>query len=307
LCANLRPPTIAGVSAEFDRLLAAQSGVVTAAQALTLLTRRELESQVKHTVLQKVWRGVYARGELTTALRLRGLDLAAGTRVTACLHTAATAYGFGTEQSTDLHVLNPVGRRLRSTDGLVVHRREGAPVRVFAGRPATTPSWTAIEVARGLRRPRALATLDAALRSGTCTRSELARAVDLQAGRRGIVNARDLLDLASPLAESPMESEARLVMIDGGLPPPVLQYEVVDLNGRVWRLDFAWPEFRVAAEYDGVDWHSGPDAFRRDRRRSTSVQDLGWEIVSIISEDVRYRPAELVRRIEMRLERARAA
>jgi hypothetical protein len=30
---------------------------------------------------------------------------------------------------------------------------------------------------------------------------------------------RDLLGFASPKAESPMESEARLVMIDGGLPP----------------------------------------------------------------------------------------
>jgi hypothetical protein len=30
----------------------------------------------------------------------------------------------------------------------------------------------------------------------------------------------------------------------------------VDLQGWAWRLDFAWPELRVAAEYDGVDWHS---------------------------------------------------
>jgi hypothetical protein len=109
------------------------------------------------------------------------------------------------------------------------------------GRPATAPAWTAIEVARGLRRPRALATLDAALRSASCSRDELTRMLRLQSGRRGVVNVRELLPLASPLAESPMESEARLVMIDGGLPDPVLQYEVVDLEGNVWRLDFAWP------------------------------------------------------------------
>jgi hypothetical protein len=292
------------MDAELCRLLDQQGGVVTSAQALTSLTRRGLEGQLNNGELQRIWYGIYGRGEVTTALRLRGLDLAAGTTVAACMGTAAAAYGFDTERTADLHILNPGGRRLRSTDGLVVHRREGAPLARVGGRPATAPAWTAIEVARGLRRPRALATLDAALRSGTCSRDDLDNAVRRQSGRRGIVNGRELLVLASQLAESPMESEARLVMIDGGLPPPVLQYEIVDAQGRLWRLDFAWPEFRVAAEYDGVDWHSGPDAFLRDRRRSAALQELAWVVVPIIAEDVRYRPGELIRRLETHLQRA---
>lgn len=290
--------------AEVSGLLDIQGGVVTTAQALTFLTRRGLEAHVNASELQQVWRGVYGRGEMTVALRLRGLDLACGTKVAVCLNTAAAAYGFDTEGHADLHVLNPGGRQLRSTEGLVVHRRAAAPLTEVAGRPATAPAWTAIEVARGLRRPRALATLDAALRSGRCSRDELVRTLRLQSGRRGVVNVRELLPLASPLSESPMESEARLVMIDGGLPPPVLQYEVVDLEGNVWRLDFAWPEYRVAAEYDGVDWHSGPGAFVRDRRRGAALQDLGWVVVPIIAGDVRYRPRELVARIERRFDRA---
>ncbi|BBZ49255.1 hypothetical protein H7H82_12885 [Mycobacterium heidelbergense] len=295
------------MNAELERLLDAQGGVVTSAQALTHLTRRGLEFGLKCGVLQKVWYGVYGRGEITDALRLRGLDLATGTTIAVCLSTAAAAYGFDTEEDRDLHVLNPGGQQLRPTRGLVVHRRAGAPLAIVAGRPATTPAWTAIEVARGLRRPRALATLDAALRGGTCDRDGLRRVLRRHSGRRGVVAARELLELASPLAESPMESEARLVMLDGGLPPPVLQYEIVDLTGRTWRLDFAWPACRVAAEYDGVDWHSGPDAFLRDRRRSAALQDLGWLVVPIVFGDVRYRPRELVARIERRLERASAA
>ncbi len=278
------------MNAELDRLLTVQGGVATSAQALTHLTRRGLEADLKCGVLQKIWYGVYGRGEITDALRLRGLDLATGTTIAVCLSTAAAAYGFDTEQDSDLHVLNPPGQLgappacggLRPTRGLVVHRRAGALLAIAAGRPAPTPAWTAIEVARGLRRGRALATLDAALRSGTCDRDELRRVLKRHSGRRGVVAARELLELASPLAESPMESEARLVMLDGGLPPPVLQYEVVDLQGCLWRLDFAWPEYRVAAEYDGVDWHSGPDAFFRDRRRAAAVQDLGWVVVPIV-------------------------
>jgi hypothetical protein len=297
-------PTIPGVNAELDQLLEAQGGVVTSAQALTYLTRRGLEADLKCGVLQQVWYGIYGRGELTDALRLRGLDLATGTTIAVCLSTAAACYGFDTELDRYLHVLNPVGQQLRPARGLVVHRREGAPLTIVDGRPVTTPAWTAIEVARGLRRGRALATLDAALRSGTCDRGELRRVLKRHARRRGVVAARELLELASPLAESPMESEARLVMIDGGLPPPVLQYEIVDLNGETWRFDFAWPEYRVAAEYDGVDWHSGPAAFHRDRRRGAAVQDLGWVVVPIVAEDVRYRPVELVARIERRLQQA---
>ncbi len=297
-------PTIPRVNAELDRLLDAQSGVVTSAQALSCLTRRGLEADLRCGVLQQVWYGIFGRGELTDALRLRGLDLATGTTIAVCLSTAAACHGFDTEVDRRLHVLNPIGQQLRPTRGLVVHRREGAPLTVAGGRPATTPAWTAIEVARGLRRGRALATLDAALRSGTCDHSELQRVLKQHARRRGVVAARELLELASPLAESPMESEARLVMIDGGLPPPVLQYEIVDFNGDTWRFDFAWPEYRVAAEYDGVDWHSGPAAFHRDRRRGAAVQDLGWVVVPIVAEDVRYRPVELVARIERRLQRA---
>ena len=104
-----------------------------------------------------------------------------------------------------------------------------------------------------------------------------------------------------------MESEARLAMIDGGLPTPEPQYEVVDGNGELRRLDFAWPDQRVAVEYDGMDWHSGPDAMRRDRRRQAALRDIDWVVIAIVFEDVRYRPWEFVRRIDAELCRARAA
>ncbi|HET7668220.1 MAG TPA: hypothetical protein VFK56_19570, partial [Mycobacterium sp.] len=183
---------------------------------------------------------------------------------------------FDTEDTVDLHVLNPPGGQLRCADGLMVHRRDVAPLVGVNGRLVTTPAWTAVEVARGLRRPRALATLDAALRSGRCGRAELWRAAVEQARRRGIVAVRELIPLADPLAESPMESEARLAMIDGGLPTPQLQYEI-------------------------------PDAMKRDRRRRTALEAVGWVIISIVFEDVRYRPWEFVARVDEHLRHPRAA
>ncbi|MGV0625456.1 DUF559 domain-containing protein [Mycolicibacter minnesotensis] len=288
------------------QLLERQGGVVTSAQALTVLTRRGLAAELKQGPLQKIWYGIYGDGEVSAEVSLRGLDLATGTTVAVCLGTAAAAYGFDTEESAVLHVLNPPGRQLRSADGLVVHRREGAPLSDVAGRPATAAAWTAIEVARALRRPRALATLDAALRSGACSRRELRRAVARQAGRRGIVAVRDLLPHADPLAESAMESESRLMMIDGGLPLPVLQHQIVDRDHRTWRVDFAWPGHRIAVEYDGVSWHEGPEAFVYERQRRAALQELGWVVIPIIADDVRRRPWQTVRRIETHLARAAA-
>jgi len=86
-----------------------------------------------------------------------------------------------------------------------------------------------------------------------------------------------------------------------------LQYEIIDGNGELRRVDFAWPEERVAAEYDGIDWHSGPEAMRRDRRRQAALQDVQWTVIPIVFEDVRYRAWDFVARIDLQLRRAHAA
>ncbi|MFI5511019.1 hypothetical protein ACIA48_26455 [Mycobacterium sp. NPDC051804] len=288
------------------QLFDAQGDVATTAQLLAIQTRSQLDKRIANGQLLRVWPGIYSRSEPDTSIRLRGVDLRAGERVAICLGTAAAAYGFDTEDVIDLHVLNPEGHQLRNSDGLFVHRREGAPICEVDGRLATTPSWTAIEVARSLGRARALATLDAALRSRSCDARQLCDAAAQQVGRRGIVMIRELIPLARPEAESPMESEARLAMIDGGVPPDVLQYEIVDRSGRTWRLDFAWPDRKVAVEYDGFDWHSDPDAFRKDRQKRAALQEMGWSLVSIVFDDVRHRTRDMLRRIEVALQRSRA-
>jgi hypothetical protein len=299
--------TIARMNDDLGRLLELQRGVATSGQILHCITRYAFDRMVDDGRLERMWQGIYCRGEPTDGARLLGVDLSCGRTVAVCLGTAAALHGFDTENTTTLHVINPPQCQLRSADGLSVHRREGAPLVVVDGRPVTAPAWTAVEVARGLRRPRAFATLDAALRSGTCERTDLWRAAVRQAGRRGIVAIRDLIPLADPRAESPMESELRLVVLDAGLPTPTLQHEVVDGNGQLRRLDLAWPEYRVAAEYDGVPWHSGADELRSDRVRQVALQDIDWVVISAMFDDVRYRPADLVARINHQLRRTRAA
>jgi hypothetical protein len=257
-----------------EELFAANGGVATTGQVLTVLTPKALEVGVRAGKLIRVRRGAYALKQPGVPVRLAALDLASGARVVACMQTAAQMYGFDTEPDDRLHILDP-GIRMRPSSELMVHQRIGAPLRKIQGRLATAPAWTAVEIARTIRRSRALAVLDAALHVECCTSAELSAAVDEQKGRRGIVHVRELVELADGRAESPMESEARLVFIDGGLPLPELQYEIVDLHGNLWRVDFAWPDYKVVAEYDSVEWRANPEGWKHDRMKTASLQECG--------------------------------
>jgi hypothetical protein len=282
------------------------SGLATTAELLSVISRKRLAGLVKAGRLIRVFHGVYACSEPDVVGKLAALDLLVGQPVVACMGTAAAIYGFDTENTSGIHVLDP-GIRLRPSVGLMVHQRIGAPLRRVDGRLATSPAWTAIEIARMLRRPRALATLDAALQVGACTAAELRATTAQQKGRRGIVRVRELMSYIDRRPESPMESEARLVFIDGGLPTPELRYNIVDRYGKLWRVDFAWPEALVAAEYDSVEWHIGRDALLHDRLKTARLQECGWTAIPMTVDDIRRDPLGLVARINAQLSRPRLA
>ncbi|CDO08410.1 type IV toxin-antitoxin system AbiEi family antitoxin domain-containing protein [Mycolicibacterium cosmeticum] len=286
------------------QLLADRGGVVTTAELLAVVSRQQLDRQVRKGALVKAWHGVYACPPMDLETRLAALDRFVGREAVVCLGTAARLYGFDVENTSAIHVLDP-GVRLRSKIGLTVHQRVGAPLKRVNGRLATAPAWTAVEVARALPRPRALATLDAAMRLTGCRHADLRRVVREQGGRRGIVAVRELVPLADPRAESAMESEARLVMIDHGVAPTHLQYEIRDRRGELWRLDFAWPHSGLVAEYDSDSWHSRPSEIRKDKRKLAAIQEMGWTVIPIISDDVRRHPQLLADRIATHLEMVR--
>ena len=64
---------------------------------------------------------------------------------------------------------------------------------------------------------------------------------------------------------------------------------------------------KLAVEYDGFDWHSDPESFRRDRQKRAALRELDWNMMSNVSDDVRRRPYDTVRQIKTERERERAA
>ena len=285
-----------------DELFALNNGLATTAQMLETMSYRSLAKRVRAGSVIRVWHGIYAQRPPCTLDRLAALDLLSGKSIVACMNTAAELHGFPTEADSRIHILDP-GVRMRPAAELMVHQRIGAPLCRVQGRLITAPAWTAVELARTLRRPRALAVLDAVLFNGCCTTADLHAALDEQKGRRGIVEVRGLIEYVDGRSESPMESEARLVFIDGGLPMPEVQYEIVDRCGKLWRVDFAWPHAMAVAEYESMEWHATPEALKHDRMKLARLQECGWTSVPLVVDDVRRHPAELVARMAAHLER----
>ncbi|WP_370584963.1 endonuclease domain-containing protein [Micromonospora sp. ANENR4] len=100
---------------------------------------------------------------------------------------------------------------------------------------------------------------------------------------------REVLALAEPLSESPMETRLRLLLLDAGLGPLVAQHEVRAGGRFVARVDLAWPALRLAVEYDG-DHHRERAHFRRDVARLNALRAAGWVVLRFTADDVLRRP-----------------
>jgi hypothetical protein len=106
-------------------------------------------------------------------------------------------------------------------------------------------------------------------------------------GHRGVVQLRNLTVFVTPQIESPAESLVLLQIVDAGLPVPVAQLLVRDEAGViVARLDFGYPEIRLAVEFDGVEFHSTPEQLAHDRRRRDRLKERGWTILVLTKDEV---------------------
>jgi hypothetical protein len=161
---------------------------------------------------------------------------------------------------------------------------EGDVVAWF-GLAVTAVARTIMDLAR-LDRRAGLVAADAALRERLVSKSELAVAAEQCAGWPGARAARDVAALASPLAESPLESLTRLCVLDAGLPAPQLQVRIVDpADGWSCRVDLLWPEQRVVLEVDGRLKYTDAELWR-EKRRQHRLERLDHRVVRAIWAEV---------------------
>ncbi|MET7373043.1 hypothetical protein [Micromonospora arida] len=148
--------------------------------------------------------------------------------------------------------------------------------------PRSDPGRAAWETAVWLDPVRAVAIVDSLLGQGLADRETLAAMAAGNADRPGARRARWVFDLADGRAESPPESQLRVRLVLGGLPRPAVQHPVRLPAGIVLHPDLAWPQYRVAVEYDGK-WHSDVEQLHRDRRRLNQLVAAGWLVLHVTS------------------------
>ncbi|HEX2773457.1 MAG TPA: DUF559 domain-containing protein [Micromonosporaceae bacterium] len=207
----------------------------------------------------------------------------------------SAAYLWGVDllaRDSRVSVVVPRSARMRSHPGLTAAHAvlPDTDVTRFAGIPVTTPVRTAFDLGRSGARVDALIAVDALLNRRVVKLEALRSYAAGHAGWPGTALLRELLSLAEPLSESPMETRLRLLLVDAGAPRPVAQYDVRDARGRfIARLDLAYPALRIALEYEG-DQHRERDHFRQDVSRLNALRAAGWIVLRFTADDVLRHP-----------------
>jgi len=130
------------------------------------------------------------------------------------------------------------------------------------------------------------AALDAMVRAGSIQMAHLAAAAEAGSGRWGVAKVRRAFPLVDPRAESAPESRVRVACALAGL-APVPQYEVRDEDGAfLARVDLAFPEARLAIEYEDAH-HFEDGQIVRDDERIARLVAAGWRVIRLSAADLR--------------------
>jgi len=261
-------------------------------------------AHLRSTAFRALARDLYAGPDVVLDHRTR----AAAVRLllpsaVVCGRSAAVLWGVPLAgPADDVEVTLPPGSTAGRVHGVAVRRRALRDAEVVVrGVPVTDLVRTGLDLAVAAPRDEAVALVDRFLRAVPVEQPELLAAAEADSAR-GARRAEAVVRLADGLAESPMETVVRLFLHRSRLPRPVAQFRVLHGGREVARVDFAWPEHRVALEYDGR-WHAGTEQFARDRARLNRLTAAGWRVVFVTAEDVRD-PAAVVARVAAELTRS---
>jgi very-short-patch-repair endonuclease len=264
-----------------------QHGVFTLTQVLGCgftrpLVRRLIERRVWEELASRVYR-VAASRPVDWRQRQMAFVLATG-GVSAGLAAAALHGLAGSPPEPEVLL----GRPTRRGDGALVHTTselDPADCTEVEGIPVTSVARTLLDVGGRLPIGMFEDLLDTAIVRRQVTIDRLRdRAEALWAPRRnGCAIVLELLAARDPrLRQAANVWEAKVLRIvrDLRLPRPEVNHRV-RVGGRVRFLDLAWPDVKVAIEFDGFVPHSTRQVFDDDRARQNDLVADGWTVFRV--------------------------
>lgn len=224
-------------------------------------------------------------------------------------------------ESSPVHVTVPRQSAKPERNGLVSHRSDLVPEEITCadGLRITSPWRTWCDLGSTASETDLVVLADALRRSvGLIAYVHEVLAVT-PGRRRGVRTLRAALARSVDGVDSPMETRLRLIFVTAGLPEPLVNHWVTRADGTpLHRPDLSWPEWRVAADYDGrhhndrdseesvrlgrgSEWRARQDTSRRDL-----LEEEGWILRVFTSFDVFRAPERSAERMRTALRMAGA-
>ncbi len=267
-----------------------------------------ISERAMRALYEPVYPGVYSPAgiELSASQRARAAWLWSRRRGVVAGNSAAALLGAKwVSPSLDAELVHD---NRKPPARIVVHSDKLAPHEMLTvdGIAVTTPARTAFDIARRTTtRLHAVQRLDALANATDVNSADVEAVVAEHRGARGLVRLRRVMPLVDGGAESPQETRTRLALIDAGLPKPQTQIRVCGEYGDfVARIDMGYEELRVGIEYDGPQHWTDPEQRDRDIDRYTALLDLGWTIIRVSSDLLRYRQGTFIGRVVAAMEAA---
>jgi len=269
-----------------------QHGLVARLDALNHVTRRQLEHLLATGRLERVLPNAYRIAGSPESWEQMALAAVLSSGDGALVSFQAAAYVWtlaGFWEQPPCEITTPSRRRSR-LEGVIVHDSETLDG-IHADRrhriPVTSVARTLCDLTACCWPNQVGRALDDALRRKLTSLRRVGAVFDDLAtrGRRRSTVMRELLaERGASFHPGGSDPEARIiqVLVSGGLPRPVQQHRV-RIEGRTYRLDGAFPSYKVGVEYEGFDYHSTRTAFDDRYERDRLLKHDGWHIVYVTS------------------------
>lgn len=288
-----------------------------AARQLALITRSQLlemgvdDAFIGRRLSEGSWTAVHPGVYLPRAVRPSWEQRLMAATLATChgvvSHRAAAALwqldGFG---RSPIELTVPYGKG-PEVEGVVLHRTR-RPIEIHhRGRiPVTGVARTLIDVGRFAPSIVVARGLEDALKRRLVSQEQMWTCIGQEGGRRvpGAHVVRSVLARRSPgpAAGSPAEVMFIRMLRRYAIPEPERQYRLRLRNGAVYVVDFAWPRFRVAVEFDGLGKRWDKRALDEFLTRQNDILDAGWTLRRFGWLAMTERPEDTARRIRLLLQ-----
>jgi very-short-patch-repair endonuclease len=307
---------VEALPARMAAVAATQHALITLDQLAELkVTRHQRAHLLASGRIVRVGRDVYRLNGApsTWQARIAAAQLAAGPGAVVSYRSAAALYALdGFDQQRVVHLSVPASRAPRKASGVQYHRCADYDLIVVEHRqniPVSDPARLVLDLYASEPNPDvARRGLFSARKKNLTSWATLEECLARHArqGRNGITQLRADLELYRRIGcpETSFEDAIARLLMGAGLPDPQLQYRVLTPGGR-YRIDVAFPDFRVGIEGKSKAHHLTDEAFEADPVRDANLSIAGWVIIHVTWAQLRDDPAGVARRVHRALQSRR--